>query len=72
MRAESLADFVHKLYISYKEAGETLYWIEIANRGEYLDDIQTQSLYDDCGELIKMLTSIIKTCKDKLNNKSKN
>lgn len=72
IRAESQADFIHKLYISYKEAGETLYWIEIANRGGFLDENQSQSLYEDCEELVKMLTSIIKTSKVNLNSKPKN
>lgn len=39
--AESLADFIHKIKIAYKEAEETKYWLQICKASEnYPDSIQ--------------------------------
>ena len=35
--AQSKADFIHKLSISYKEARETLYWLRLLYATDYLD-----------------------------------
>ena len=35
--AQSKADFVNKMNISMKEAGETSYWLTILHRTEYID-----------------------------------
>lgn len=61
MKAESPADFVHKLRISLKEANESLYWILLLEETEYISPQEADSLHNDCEELIKMLTSIIKS-----------
>ena len=58
---ESDADFKHKLKIAYKETRETNYWIRLLRDTDYLNDLQSESLLNDCEELIKMLTSIINT-----------
>lgn len=60
---QSKADFIHKLSISLKEANETEYWIELLHKSDYLDDKQFEQLSDAVIELIKLLTSIIKTSK---------
>ncbi len=36
--AQSNADFIAKLSISRKEAGETLYWIELLNESSYIEN----------------------------------
>ena len=61
--AESKADFVHKMAISLKEANETEYWIELLYQSEFLDKASFQSIKTDIEELLKLLTSIIKTTK---------
>jgi four helix bundle protein len=61
--AQSRADFNAKMYIALKEAGESAYWIELLERTEYLTPPQAKSIYDDCDELIKILSSITKTTK---------
>lgn len=63
--AQSDADFIAKLYISRKEAGETLYWIDLLKESGYLSDDVATSISDDCDELLKLLTSSIKTMKSK-------
>ncbi len=63
--AQSDADFIAKLCISRKEAGETLYWIDLLKESSYLKEDVATSIYHDCDELLKLLTSSIKTMKDK-------
>ena len=53
--AISKADFKSKSYIALKEARESLYWLELLHRNNYLDDRQFQSIYNDCEELVKVL-----------------
>ena len=54
--AISKADFKSKSYIALKEARESLYWIDLLHRNNYLDDKQFGSIYADCEELVKILT----------------
>ena len=62
---QSEADFVSKLSIAQKEAGETMYWLELLHESEYLKQNEYDSIYSDAEELIKLLTSSIKTVKEK-------
>ena len=61
--AQSRMDFLNKLNIALKEADETDYWLDLLHETDYLDDDQYTSLNEDCAELIKLLTSIIKKLK---------
>ena len=54
--AISKADFKSKSYIALKEARESLYWLELLHRNKYLTDVQFNSLYGDCEELVRVLT----------------
>ena len=54
--AISKADFKSKSYIALKEARESLYWLELLHRNNYLTDVQFNSLYADAEELVKVLT----------------
>lgn len=63
--AQSEADFIAKLYISRKEAGKTLYWIDLLKESSYINDDEATSISIDCDELLKLLTSSIKTMKSK-------
>ncbi|MBW2163424.1 MAG: four helix bundle protein [Deltaproteobacteria bacterium] len=64
-QAESKADFIHKMAIALKEANETDYWIELLYQSETLEEKGFSSIKPDITELIKLLTSIIKTSRDK-------
>ena len=55
--AVSRQDFRSKSYIALKEARESLYWIELLKRNNYIDERQYQSIYADCEELVKILVS---------------
>jgi four helix bundle protein len=65
-QAESKADFVHKLAIAQKEINESLYWLELLQATDYMSDAEFESINTDAVELIKILTSSIKTAKQKL------
>ena len=52
-------DFLAKMYIAYKEANETEYWLELLHESNIFE-----SLYKDNYELLSLLTSIIKTLKN--------
>lgn len=67
-QAESTKDFIHKLSIALKEANETDYWLEILVKTEYISTSQFQQFDMKVKELIKLLTSIIKTSKSKIIN----
>ena len=66
--AESDLDFIHKLAIAQKEAEETLYWLLLLKRTNFLTEVQYSSMNQDCVEIKKLLTSIIVTSKQKKNN----
>ena len=64
--AQSKSDFAAKLQIALKEAAETQYWLELLRDAELVkSDKAFTSLCDDCTELIKLLTSSVKTAKEK-------
>ncbi len=66
--AQSLADFINKLNIALKEADETQFWLELLFRTEYINEVEYHSINKDIDEIIAMLTSSIKTNKEKLNS----
>lgn len=64
LNGQSRADFVAKLSISLKEAGETEYWLELLHETDYLNDKEFESIISDCKEILKLLVSIIKSTKN--------
>ena len=64
--SESKADFIHKMAIAQKEINEVIYWLELLKCTDYIGGEQFESINDDAVELIKMITSIIKTTKANL------
>jgi four helix bundle protein len=66
--AESKLDFIHKLAIAQKELNETMYWLELLKASNCINNKEFISLYTDSEELMKLLTSIIKSTKANLNH----
>ena len=62
-QAQSRADFISKLSIALKEAVETNYWLRLLRETDYIQDSEFQSLHQDCRELEKILTAILKSTK---------
>ena len=63
--AMSEKDFLAKIYIAFKECSESMYWLDLLNETAYLNEQEYHSIYADCEELRKLLSSITKTTKEK-------
>ncbi|MCB0728788.1 MAG: four helix bundle protein [Ignavibacteriae bacterium] len=70
-QAESKTDFIHKLNIALKETSETEYWINLLFDSNIIEKRAYDSLLKDCTEILKLLTSIVKTSRANL-KKQKN
>ena len=64
-QGQSKNDFIAKMSISLKEAAETDYWLELLYETGYLTEEQYGSIHADCGEVARLLTSIIKSARRK-------
>ncbi len=60
---QSKNDFIAKISISYKEARETKYWLNLLTATDYLDEKLSKSLINDAEELSKILSSILLSSK---------
>ena len=65
--AQSKADFLNKMNIALKEANETEYWLELLRDSRYVSAEIANKLITDVSTIIKLLASIVKTTKLKLN-----
>ena len=66
VHAQSRPDFLNKMNIALKEAYETEYWISLLYDTGYLSDEMYQSIHKDSVEIVKLLSSTVKTMKDSL------
>lgn len=66
-RGQTLPDFLAKMSIALKEANETLYWIRLLSKTNYITKDQFDSIYKDIDEIVSILISICKTTKEKIN-----
>ena len=62
-RAESKADFIHKLAIAEKEATETLYWLELMLEGGIGGKQEALRLMQEAKELLAIFTAAGRTSK---------
>ena len=67
--AVSKTDYRSKSYVALKEARESLYWIELLHRNSYLTNVQYNSLYADCEELVKLLVHRCKKMDEQIGDK---
>ena len=58
-----------KVFSALKEARESLYWIDLLHRNDYLDDKQYKSIYNDAEELVKILVTRCKKINQELDDK---
>jgi four helix bundle protein len=61
LAGQSRKDFFAKMSIASKEARETNYWLRLIKDTELFDKQQLQKLILESEELVKILTSIVKT-----------
>lgn len=69
--AQSDSDFLSKMSIAYKEADETNYWISLLHDNGYLTDEMFTSLDSDIQRILRLLTAITKSTKERI-EKAKN
>ena len=62
--AVSRREFISKMSIALKECSESIYWINLLYRTDYLSAIQYESICADSMELKRILPSIVKTTKE--------
>ena len=62
--AQSRNDFISKFSISLKEAQETSYWLRLLFKADYIGEKEFISIHNDNEEIIKLLTSSIKSTKE--------
>ncbi len=65
LAGQSKRDFTAKMSISSKEARETKYWLRLLKESE-LTNLDVKLLILDIDELIRILTSIVKTSQQNL------
>ena len=58
---QSRKDFISKMAISSKEARETNYWLRLLRDSQLCENIDYTDLIKESEEIIKILTSIVKT-----------
>lgn len=63
MAGSSRNDFKAKLDIAHKEARETRFWLKLLRDSKILEPNAANSILFDCEELIKILSSILKSIK---------
>ncbi len=64
-RARSNADFKNKIKICESEASETVYWLEIIQELNWVENDSILPLIKEASELVAILTSISNTMKRK-------
>jgi len=66
---QSRADFISKISIACKEARETLYWLRLISASDKPVSDRLSDIIKEADELVRILTSIVKTTKEGSNGK---
>ncbi len=61
LAGQSRPDFLSKMSIASKEAGETNYWLRLLRDGEIINQKHIEKPMIESEEIVRMLTSIVKT-----------
>lgn len=62
--AQTKKDFIAKMSVASKEARETRYWLKLLSQSQFFVYDYTK-LIDECNELIRIITAIVKTAQTK-------
>lgn len=68
--ARSKKEFTSTMGIVLKETKETIFWLEVISELNLAKKEKINKIYNECSELAKIFTSIVKTSSSKLKNKS--
>jgi four helix bundle protein len=63
--AQSRKDFISKMSIASKEARETNYWLRLLRDSDIVKGINFSEIIDESEQIIKIITSIVKTSQEK-------
>ena len=63
--AESRADFIHRLSISWKEARESWYWLRLVARAQLIKPARVAKLLQEANEIAAILGQSLATAKGK-------
>ena len=61
----SKAEFIAKIQIALKEAKETKFWLRLIKDADVYQSESSEQLLFDCNEIIVIITSILKSSKEK-------
>lgn len=64
LAGQSRRDFISKMAIASKEARETQYWLRLILSSDVIP-LYPQDLLDNCNELVRILTAIVKSAQSK-------
>lgn len=64
--AESRADFIHKLAVSWKETRESHFWLRVIHRAELIKPKRVEPLLQEANELSAILNKSLSTARSKL------
>jgi len=67
---QSKKDFLSKLFIAYKEARETRYWLRILKDTDYINSKMFSSIFNDCEEILRIISKIQTTVKTNIEKTS--
>ena len=61
--AETKKEFLHKMAIAQKEINKVIYWLDLLKETGYLTSQHYENINIDAVEIIKIITSIVKSTK---------
>jgi four helix bundle protein len=64
--AQSKRDFLSKMYIAFKEAKETHYWLRLISETNIINETELQTLLEDSTSLKNLLAAITKKTRNNL------
>jgi len=64
-RSQSVPDSIHKMHLALKAANEAEYWLRLLIDSDYVPEKSFKSIYNDCVELVKLITEILETTENK-------
>ena len=68
--AQSKANFVSKLSIALKEAGETEFWLRLLYKSQTISEVEFNSIQNDLNIIIGTLIKIIKKTKENMTDEN--
>jgi four helix bundle protein len=68
--AQSKPDFISKLSIALKEAGETEFWLKLLYKSQIISEKEYESIQNDLNIIIGTLVKIIKKTKENMEDEN--